>query len=125
MDLTMENPDAKKDEVNDPMMTYKRLSTAAREYAAGPEATNKKYSGKWLIVEGEVADKSKEGPAKIYLKGNGKVRVKCDVSTFEQQLTAPMRPGQHVQLLGQYARTSSNTDTEVGLYDCLPITPSK
>jgi acetyl esterase/lipase len=38
MDLTMENPDAKRDEVNDPMMTYKRLSTAAREYAAGQDA---------------------------------------------------------------------------------------
>jgi tRNA_anti-like len=97
----------------------------AKEYAAGPEATNKKYNGKWLIVDGEVADKGKEVPAKIYLKGSGKVRVRCEVSPFEKQLTEPLQTGQHVKLLGQYARTAGNTDTEVGLYDCLPITPSK
>jgi monoterpene epsilon-lactone hydrolase len=35
MDLTLENPEAKIYEPKDPMMTIKRLSTAAREYAGG------------------------------------------------------------------------------------------
>jgi hypothetical protein len=105
-----------------PVLSAEQL---AKEYAAGPEAANKKHRNEWLIIDGEVADKDKEWGTSIYLKGSGKVRVRCVVNPFEKQLFAPLQPGQHAKLLGQYARTSGNTDTEVGLYDCLPITTSK
>ena len=52
MDITMENPDAKADEHKDPMMTFKRLSTAAWEYAAGHDPNDPLISPMFAELSG-------------------------------------------------------------------------
>jgi tRNA_anti-like len=93
----------------------------AREYAADPEATTKKYDKKYLRISGEIADKefNSAGAASVFLKGSGKVRVLCSFTAFENDLSKPLKAGQQVKLVGQY--TLNFSKDEVGLYFCLPL----
>jgi hypothetical protein len=93
----------------------------AREYAANALAAKKKYNDKYLLVSGEVVDKSynSAGAPSVAMKGDGKVRVACNFTANENVLTRSMQPGQTIQVLGQF--TLNFDPDEVGLYFCLPV----
>jgi Leucine-rich repeat (LRR) protein len=93
----------------------------AKEYAADKEAANKKYTDKYLIITGEVADKefNSAGAASVTLKVDGNVKVKCSFTAFEKGMVKPIKVGQQLKAVGQY--TLNFGGDEVGLYFCHPI----
>jgi Leucine-rich repeat (LRR) protein len=99
-------------------MTAQQL---AKEYAADKEAANKKYNEKYLILTGEVVDRqfNSAGAASMTLKVDGKVRVKVSFTAFDKGAVKPIKVGQQLKVVGQYAL---NFDAEeVSLYFCHPI----
>jgi len=92
----------------------------AREYAADPQATNKKYDGKTLIVEGKVAEVQDEDTSmvRVFLKTDGNVRVLCTFALLQVGAVAP-KVDQKIKVVGRYAGAASK-DT-VALSQALPI----
>ncbi|HEV7644973.1 MAG TPA: alpha/beta hydrolase [Pyrinomonadaceae bacterium] len=80
MDLTMENPETRADERNDPMMTFKRLSTAAREHlgtAATADAKDPLISPIFADLSGLPPLLIQMGTADLLLSDCRKFYAKC------------------------------------------------
>jgi monoterpene epsilon-lactone hydrolase len=77
MDLTMENPDAKADEHKDPMMTFKRLSTAAREHVGGADAKDPLVSPMFADLSGLPPVLIQIGTADLLLSDGRRFYKKC------------------------------------------------
>ena len=105
---------------------YKGISITpaelATEFSADPEATAKKYDGKWLVVSGAVAEKefNSAGAAGVVLKTDGKVRVKCNFTASDKDFTKPLKVGQTIKVVGEFTFNFGSKD-EVVLYFCLPL----
>ncbi len=76
-DLTMENPEARVDERNDPMMTFKRLSTAAREHVGGADANDPLVSPMFADLSGLPPLLIQMGTADLLLSDCRKFYAKC------------------------------------------------
>lgn len=95
----------------------------AKEYAADPDATSKKYNDKYLILSGEVEKKeyNSAGAVSVYLKApESKVRVAVSFTAFEKELSRKIKPGKPLKVIGQYSLNFGKD--EVKLLMCLPIT---
>jgi hypothetical protein len=93
----------------------------AKEFAADPEAVNKKYENKYLILTGEIVSReyNSVGASSVVLKTAGKLKVGCSFTAFEKDLTKPLKVGQKIKVIGRYAHSYSKD--EVNLYFCLPF----
>jgi hypothetical protein len=95
----------------------------AKEYANDPDATKKKYGGKYLIIEGEIVDKkhnSDLGELHAFLKGYDKVRVDCRMNGFDQKLVDSIKVGHKVKVVGQLLPFQC-TPVSIGLDHSLTI----
>jgi acetyl esterase/lipase len=77
MDLTMENPEVKANEHNDPMMTFKRLSTAAREHVGAADAADPLVSPMFADLSGLPPLLIQMGTADLLLSDCRKFYAKC------------------------------------------------
>ena len=77
MDLTMENPDTKAGERSDPMMTFKRLSTAAREHVGATDAKDPLVSPMFADLTGLPPLLIQMGTADLLLADCRKFYTKC------------------------------------------------
>jgi hypothetical protein len=95
----------------------------AKEYAADAQAADKKYRGKYLLVEGEVADKQldKTEFTTVYLTGEGKTRILCGFPSFKKEETVTVQTGQPLTVLGLY-NSPLTPDQPVGLNPCDVVT---
>lgn len=103
----------------------------ASEYSADPEAVRKKYTGKWLIVNGEIV--AIRAYSEIVMNGDGKAQVVCDFLQFKvntkESLFKPswmdeMKPGRKARVLVNVDPASFDPGAEVRFTSCLPITGS-
>jgi hypothetical protein len=86
----------------------------AREYAADPEATNKKYQGKYLEVTGEVTAREEKGSIlTITCKGADQVRVCFLFPTGEKQADPEMRAGAKAHALCRYKASSEKGEVQL------------
>jgi uncharacterized protein (DUF1330 family) len=94
----------------------------AKEYAADPEATVKKYDKKFLVMTGEVVSKefNSAGAASVELKSGNKVKVKCSFTATEKDVTKPIKVGQTIEVVGEFTLNFAGGN-DVGIYFCLPM----
>lgn len=94
----------------------------AKEYAADPEATVKKYDKKNLVITGEIASKSANdaGAVTLGLKSGNAIAVKCSFTAFDKDVTAGYEVGQTVTVFGEFTLNFGSGDS-VELYFCLPL----
>jgi Leucine-rich repeat (LRR) protein/uncharacterized protein (DUF1330 family) len=95
----------------------------AKEYATDPEAAQKKYQDKYLVISGEVTAKefNSAGAATIELKTDGKVKVTCIYTASEKDVTKPMKVGQKIKAVGEF-QIPFREKNAVEVYLCLPLT---
>ncbi len=80
----------------------------AREYGVDRRATDEKYDGQQLIIEGVVVAREEDGTARITLHGGADGLVACNYDKFNlAPQFEPVQPGQYVRVLGEYDRYSS------------------
>ena len=96
----------------------------AKEYAADPDATVKKYEKKHVVVTGEVASKdvNEFKAVALVLKTDNKVKVECGFTAFDRDLSDQYAVGQTVRVFGEFSLNFGTGDT-VHLNFCLPLTP--
>jgi tRNA_anti-like len=97
-------------------------SQLAKEYAVSPETATKKYNEKYVILDGKFVEKRTPQVKTIryvYLEGHGKTRVNCVMSPSDQEAADAIKPGEHIQVIGQYWALQEGDD--VDLRDCLFI----
>jgi hypothetical protein len=94
----------------------------AKEYAADPEATVKKYDKKHLVLTGEVASKSANdvGAVTLGLKTGNATAINCSFTAFDKGATAGYEVGQTVTVFGEFT-LNFGSGTTVDLYFCLPL----
>jgi hypothetical protein len=100
-----------------PLLTAEKL---AKEYAANPDATSKKYKDKWLILSGEI-DKvtfNEARFARVALKTPGKLSVFCGFFSTEEPQTKNLKADQKVKILGAYSLGILG-EGDVGLQFCI------
>lgn len=95
----------------------------AKEYAADPGETVKKYDKKTIVLTGEAISKdyNSAGAASIELKSGNKVKVECRFTSFDKQTAKSLKVGRTVTLVGEFT-LNSDSGKEVGIYFCLPLT---
>jgi hypothetical protein len=95
----------------------------AKEHAADPAATKKKYHHKHLVVSGAVASKefNNNGSAVLGLKTDSPVKVTCIFDLDMNEEGKAVKVGQQIKLVGEFL-SNSGTEDEVLLTSCLPIT---
>lgn len=108
--------------------TVVNLSAAelAAEHGKGEDALRKLYDGKDVIVSGKVSD-VKSSPINgltLFLEGDGKFRVRCDLGITEtQRLGEALAPkqGQTIKVFGE-VQPGNLTETIVPMKGCRLIT---
>ncbi len=105
-----------------PTLTAEEL---AREYAAGQDATHKKYEEKHLFLSGEIAKVSinKAEVALVTFKTTGQPQVVAKFSPVAKKQTKDLTAGQKIKVLGQY--TLRDAPDEVGLSECTLVEGGK
>jgi hypothetical protein len=83
-----------------PILSAEKLASA---YAADRKGTIAKHEAKLVAVTGVVADKkaAENGGALISLKGKDKVAIVCGFTPIDKDESDPIKPGQHLTVLGQ------------------------
>jgi hypothetical protein len=101
-----------------------RISAAdlAKEYAADPDATIKKYDKKHMVVTGEVAakDVNEFKAVGLTLKTGNKVAVKCGFTAFDRDVSRAYAVGQTVSVFGEFSLNFGGGDS-VDINFCLPL----
>ena len=75
----------------------------AKDYKINPQAGNRKYRGKVLLVEGTIAEyfRNKKQEISIVLRDkNQGVGVKCNLIRSSKQITKPLKYGQKIKIKG-------------------------
>ncbi len=98
----------------------------AGQHAEGEEALRKRYEGKDVIVTGTVSDvrSSPINGATLFLEGDGKIRIRCDLGVTEtQRLGEALLPkaGQTVKVFGD-VQPANLTETVLPMKACHLIT---
>ncbi len=75
----------------------------AKDYKINPQAGNRKYRGKVLLVEGTIAEyyRNKKQEISVILRDkNQSVGVKCNLIRSAKQITKPLKYGQKIKIKG-------------------------
>lgn len=96
----------------------------AEEHAESKEATEKKYTGKYLIVEGELIDKRKNDldVPELSLKGTDKLHIWCGFLMFDGPPADRLKIGETVKIVGQWSPSFRDANLAGVLKNCMVIT---
>jgi len=75
----------------------------SKDYKANPQAGNRKYRGKVLLVEGTINEyyRNKKQEISIILRDkNQPTGVKCNLIRSSKQITKPLKYGQKIKIKG-------------------------
>jgi len=107
----------------DPPQTLS-ADTLGKEYAKDREATKKKYSEKFLILEGEVEKvEAKDSIALVFLKtANETPRVFLHFTSRDDPGVSQLKAGQKVKAVGKFHISFTNDD-HIGLFQPILMEP--
>ncbi len=94
----------------------------AKEYAADPEATVKKYDKKHMVITGEVASKNVNEfkAVGLVLKTGNKITVECGFTAFDNDVSGQYEVGQTVTVFGDFSLNFGGGDS-LHVNFCLPL----
>jgi hypothetical protein len=113
-------------EAGPPTVVNVAAAELAAQRAKGEEGLKSLYDGKDVIVTGKVSD-VKSSPISgltLFLEGDGKVRIRCDLGVTEMQRlgeTLAPKQGQTVKVFGE-VQPANLTETIVPMKGCHLIT---
>ena len=94
----------------------------ADEYAADPDGVTKKYSGKPIILSGEVVENKNDDKGRIVrLKATKKVRIELGYGPAFEKRGAKLMVGQTVKVFGELTEFNFTKDS-ISLTNPFPIT---